>query len=81
VANAWPSGRLIFNGDTLGEAVARENRYTDHPIQVDPSIASIRIVGAFNAGDVSAFVSAVTSYFPVQATTTADNAILLQRRS
>lgn len=81
VANAWEGGRLVFNGDTLGEAVARVNRYTGQPIQVDPAIASIRIIGAFNAGDVSSFVSAVTSYFPVQATTTADNAILLQPRS
>lgn len=81
VANAWEGGRLVFNGDTLGEAVARVNRYTAQPIQVDPAIASIRIIGAFNAGDVSSFVSAVTSYFPVQATTTADNAILLQSRS
>jgi transmembrane sensor len=80
-ANSWQSGRLVFNGDTLGEAVARENRYTDHPIQVAPSIAAIRIVGAFNAGDISSFVSAITGYFPVQATTTADNVVLLEPRS
>jgi transmembrane sensor len=81
VAKAWEGGRLVFNGDTLGEAVARVNRYTHQPIEVDASIASIRIIGAFNAGDVSSFVNAVTSYFPVQATTTADNVILLQPRS
>lgn len=81
IATAWESGRLVFSGDTLAEAVARVNRYTDHPIEVDPSIASIRIIGSFSAGDVSTFVSAVTSYFPVQASTTADNAILLQPKS
>jgi transmembrane sensor len=81
VANAWEIGRLVFNGDTLAEAVARVNRYTDRPIQVDPSIASIRIIGSFSAGDVSTFVSAVTSYFPIQASTTADNEILLQPKA
>lgn len=81
VANAWETGRLVFNGDTLAEAVARVNRYTDRPIQVDPSIASIRIIGSFSAGDVSTFVSAVTSYFPIQASTTADNEILLQPKA
>jgi transmembrane sensor len=81
VANAWEGGRLVFNGDTLGEAVARVNRYTTQSIQVDPAIASIRIIGAFNAGDVASFVNAVTSYFPVQATTAADHAILLQPRT
>jgi transmembrane sensor len=81
VARAWESGRLLFRDEPLGDAVARVNRYTDHPISIDPSIASIRVSGVFNAGDVASFVSAVTSYFPVQATTTETNSILLQPRS
>jgi len=80
-ATAWEAGQLIFKDVSLDEAVARENRYTDKPVIVDPSVASIRVSGVFNAGDVASFVSAVTSYFPVQATTTSDNEILLQRRS
>jgi transmembrane sensor len=79
-ARAWEAGRLLFRDESLGDAVARVNRYTTHPIEIDPSIASIRISGVFNAGDVSSFVSAVTSYFPVQAATTATNTILLQPR-
>jgi transmembrane sensor len=81
IANSWETGRLVFNGDTLADAVARMNRYSDQPIQVDPAIAGIRIVGSFTAGDISTFVSALTSYFPVQANTTADNAILLQPKT
>jgi transmembrane sensor len=80
-ARAWEAGRLLFRDESLGDAVARVNRYTTHPIEIDPSIASIRISGVFNAGDVSSFVSAVTSYFPVQAATTRTNTILLQPRS
>lgn len=80
-ATAWEAGHLVFKDETLAEAVARVNRYTERPVIVDPSIASLRISGVFNAGDVGSFVSAVTSYFPVQATTTSDNDILLQRRS
>jgi transmembrane sensor len=57
------------------------NRYTGRPVIVDPAIASIRISGVFNAGDIGSFVSAVTSYFPVQASTTGNNSILLQPRS
>jgi len=81
VARAWESGRLLFRDELLGDAVARVNRYTTNPIQIDPSIASIRVSGVFNAGDVSSFVSAVTSYFPVQALTTDTNTIILQPRS
>jgi transmembrane sensor len=80
VARAWESGRLLFRDEPLGDAVARVNRYTANPVEVDPSIASIRVSGVFNAGDVSSFVSAVTSYFPVQAVTTDTNSILLQPR-
>jgi transmembrane sensor len=81
VARAWEAGRLLFRDEPLGDAVARVNRYTTHPILIDPSIASIRFSGVFNAGDVDSFVSAVTSYFPVQATPTETNSILLQPRS
>jgi transmembrane sensor len=81
VARAWEAGRLLFRDERLGDAVARVNRYTPHPIEIDPSIASIRISGVFNAGDIGSFVSAVTSYFPVEASTTGNNTILLQPRT
>ncbi len=80
-ATAWEAGHLVFRGETLAEAVERVNRYTDHPIAVDPSVASIRISGVFNAGDVGSFVSAITGYFPVQATTDSNDTITLQKRS
>jgi transmembrane sensor len=80
-ARAWEAGLLLFRDEPLGDAVARVNRYAAHPIQIDPSIASIRISGVFNAGDIGSFVSGVTSYFPVQASTTESNSILLQPRS
>ena len=81
VARAWEAGRVLFRDEPLGDAVARVNRYTTQPIMIDPSIASIRFSGVFNAGDVGSFVSAVTSYFPVQASTTGAKGILLQPRS
>jgi transmembrane sensor len=79
-ASAWEAGHLVFRGETLAEAVERVNRYTDHPISVDPSAASIRISGVFNAGDVGSFVSAITGLFPVQATTDSSDAITLQKK-
>jgi transmembrane sensor len=81
VATAWETGHLVFRDELLSDAVARVNRYIGKPVIVDPSLAPIRISGVFNAGDVGSFVSAVTSYFPVQASTTGNNNILLQPRS
>ncbi len=80
VVTAWETGRLIFNNEPLDEAVARINRYTDKPLTVEPSAAALHISGVFNAGDIDAFVDAVTSYFPIVASTTADNRIVLQKR-
>lgn len=79
-AAAWEAGRLVFKDEPLTEAAERINRYTQQPIAVSPRIASLRISGGFNAGDVGSFVAAVTSFFPVQATTTDDNRILLEPR-
>jgi len=76
----WETGQLIFRDDTLAEATSRVNRYTEHPLTVDPSVASVRVSGVFNAGDVDAFVSAVTGYLPVQALTTSTRNLVLTRR-
>jgi transmembrane sensor len=81
IAAAWEAGHLVFRDEPLGDAVLRVNRYTDRPVVIDPSIAEIRISGVFNAGDIGSFVSAITSYFPVQASTTGSNSIFLQPRS
>lgn len=80
VAAAWEAGHLVFHDEPLGAVVERVNRYTEHPVSVDPAAADIRISGVFNAGDVGSFVSAITGYFPVQATTTGSGRILLQHR-
>jgi transmembrane sensor len=80
-ATAWESGRIVFRGEPLNQAVARVNRYTDHAVIVDPSAASVRVSGVFNAGDIGSFVGAITSYFPVQATTDANDRITLEKRS
>lgn len=47
---AWRSGRLIFDGETLAEAVAEFNRYNDVQIVVDdPQLAAERVSGVFDA--------------------------------
>jgi transmembrane sensor len=78
-AHAWKAGHLLFRGVPLGEAIARVNRYTDHPIIVDPAVASVQISGVFNAGDIGAFVRAITGYFPIDATDGAQGVTLVPR--
>lgn len=65
---AWQHGKLDFENEPLGEAVARVNRYTDRKIRVaDARAAAVPVNGAFDAGDVDAFIEAVNGFLPVRA--------------
>lgn len=71
-ALAWRQGQMIFDNVALADAAAEMNRYSTLQVVVaDPSLRSLRISGAFNAGQSRAFVEAIQSYFPVRATSTA----------
>jgi transmembrane sensor len=52
----WMSGRLTFFNDTLEEAVAKVNRYSDRKIVLDPALTKEPIVGVFASGDTDRFV-------------------------
>jgi transmembrane sensor len=79
VETAWEKGHLLFRAVPLADAVLQVNRYTDQPITVDASVARLRISGAFNSGDIGAFVNAITRYFPVSAIHDTDGNITLKR--
>lgn len=75
---SWQDGLLIFEDESLGAAVAEMNRYVRRPIILsDPSLAKLRISGAFRAGSTRTFVDAVTHLFPVTIVeNTADSIVL-----
>lgn len=65
---AWTHGRIWLDQTTLVDAVAEFNRYNRRQVTIaDPSIASLRMGGAFNATDPDAFVTALSHVFPVEA--------------
>lgn len=78
---AWERGELVFTDEPLADAVARVNRYSVRKIEVDPSAASLRVSGAFNAGDTASFLDAMASYFKLAAVPGADGKVTLQARS
>jgi transmembrane sensor len=81
VTQAWQDGHIILRGEPLADAIDQINRYTDHPIVVEPSAGSIRVSGVFKAGDIDSFVNAITGYFPVEAVTSTDGSVTLRYRS
>lgn len=65
-ATAWREGKVIFQTESLGEAVNRMNRYSHLQIQIDDeALAAKNISGVFEAGDTRGFVGALQHYFPV----------------
>jgi transmembrane sensor len=79
-ATAWRQGKLLFDDEPLAAAIASVNRYSQVKVEADPSVAAIRIGGAFDAGDIRAFVNAVTTYYPVKAVTDRPGVLRLVRR-
>lgn len=69
-AMAWREGKLVFDDESLADAVARVNNYSRVKIVVEDAPArALKISGIFNAGDTPAFLEAVQSYFPVEVST------------
>ncbi len=61
-ALAWASGQLIFQNESLGEAVLEFNRRNRIQIEVgDPAIAQWHVCCVFDAGDPEAFAKLVAS--------------------
>ncbi|WP_407353828.1 FecR family protein [Luteimonas sp. R10] len=80
-AIAWQQGQLIFDDEPLDAVVARVSRYTREQVAItDDSAAKLRLSGVINAGDLSSFVTTVTTYLPVQATRTPDGSVELRER-
>jgi transmembrane sensor len=77
-ATSWREGQIIFDDDTLGNAVAEINRYSVKKIVIaDPRLALLRMSGVFIAGHSDSFVETVTGDFPIKVTQTTDGRLLL----
>ena|SRR6185312_7441584 len=77
---AWEHRELSFEGQTLSQAVADFNRYTNRRVVIDdPSIAALQIGGSFRALDIDSFVAAVGRTFGISSRTTAQGTIHLYR--
>ena len=79
---SWRNGQIVFENERLDSAIAEMNRYSRRKVVLgDPQLASLKISGAFNAGDTHTFVEALTSYFPIQRDPREDDRVVLESRS
>lgn len=82
-ATSWTEGRLVFSGTPLAAAVTEVNRYLVDKVVIEaPEVQSTPISGTYRAGDRSAFVSAASEIFELQAQPQADGSVkLIPRRT
>ena len=79
---SWRNGMLIFQDDSLAEAVAEMNRYVRQPILLqDARLRDLRISGAFRTGETDTFIEALELSFPVRVVERRSDAIVLASRS
>jgi transmembrane sensor len=77
-ALAWAQGRLIFQNDEVGRAVAEFNRYNRVQITVsDAELADKPVSGVFNAAEPEAFIAFLQSVTPVEIERHGDRSITI----
>ena len=68
-ALAWADGRLIFDHESVADAVRQFNRYNRIQLTVnDAALAQRTISGVFSAADPTSFVAFIETVMPVQVT-------------
>jgi len=78
---SWRDGLIIFEDESLGDAVAEVNRYVSRPVVVqDERLRQIRVSGAFKTGETAAFVEALRLSFPVRVASQNNDRIVLAYR-
>jgi transmembrane sensor len=80
--SAWADGQVYFADEPLPAAVAEMNQHSATQLVIaDPTLSAYRLNGMFRAGNQEGFVSAITTYFPIDARPDGAGHIVLRARS
>lgn len=75
---AWQQGMLIFDGESLSDALIEISRYTSSRFEiVNPEIAKVKISGYFKANDIDGLLASLNSNFDISFSKSNNNIILL----
>lgn len=76
---SWTTGRLVFQGARLPDAVAEVNRYSRRKVVLqDPRLRTTTVTGAFDSGDIEAFVTAVSDIYGLKVDRSSEREIRLK---
>jgi transmembrane sensor len=77
----WRSGQIVFDDDSLGDAVEEVNRYSSTQVVLaDDSLMGLRVSGVFKVGHSQSFVETVTAHYPIEVAERSEQRILLARK-
>jgi transmembrane sensor len=77
----WAEDQVFFTDESLASAVAEMNRHSAEQIVLDdPSLARYQVNGMFLAGNQRGFVSALSTYYPIEYRRDDRGRIVLTRR-
>ena len=62
---AWQTGYENFDNEDLAHAVAEMNRYSTAKLEVDSSVAGLKVSGVYRVGDNSAFAHSLAKLLPI----------------
>jgi transmembrane sensor len=75
---AWQQGMLIFDGDTLENALEEVNRYTEIRFELqNEKLANLKVSGYFKAGDIDVLLESLRLNFDIHYQKYANNIINL----
>jgi transmembrane sensor len=75
---AWQRGQVVFDGTSLGGALAEFERYGVARISVDPRVAPLTVSGAYRTSDLTAFLSALPAVLPVTVRHRGDGSVRIE---
>lgn len=66
-ATSWREGWIVFEDETVEDAVAELNRYSDRPIVADHAVKRLRFSGVFRIGQPDRFGAIIQELLPISA--------------
>ena len=77
---SWQKGNLVFNGETLEEALKEVSRYTSVKFIIrGDDLKNIKIAGRFKTGDIDGLIRALSGNFNIKTERVGDESIVLSQ--
>jgi transmembrane sensor len=73
---AWQTGYEMFDKENLAQAAEEMNRYSTARLEVDPSVAGLKVSGMYRVGDNGAFAQSLAKLLPIAVRQSGDNFLL-----